>query len=93
MEKSAGKSMTALTSGNLVLNVVMSYGLKYLWNMLNLLQFLVFIQKWKFNLPYNAESFLKYIKKLALMEFVNTDPVTKWISKKLGICEECSKEK
>ena len=43
--------MTAVTSGNIVLNIALSYGLKYLWNMVNLLQFLVFIQQWKFSLP------------------------------------------
>jgi hypothetical protein len=30
---------------------VLSYGLKYLWNMVNLLQFVVFIKQWKFSLP------------------------------------------
>jgi hypothetical protein len=47
----AGKSMTFVSSGNVALNVVLSYGLKYLWNMVNLLQFVVFIKQWKFSLP------------------------------------------
>ena len=81
--------MTAVASGNIALNVALSYGLKYLWNMLNLLQFLVFIDQWKFSLPFNADAFLKYLKSLALMEFVNTAPITNWISNKLGICGEC----
>jgi hypothetical protein len=38
----ANKSMTFVSSGNIVLNIVLSYGLKYLWNMVNLLQFVVF---------------------------------------------------
>ena len=79
--------MTVVTTGNLVLNIVLSYGLKYLWNMVNLLQFLVFIQQWKFSLPSNAGGFLKYLKSLALMEFVDTAPITQWISDKLGLCK------
>lgn len=40
----AKKSMTFVSSGNIGLNIVLSYGLKYLWNMVNLLQFVVFIK-------------------------------------------------
>lgn len=47
----ASKSMKVVSSGNIVLNVALSYGLKYLWNMVNLLQFVVFIKDWKFSLP------------------------------------------
>ena len=31
---------------NLVLSCALSYALKYLWNMINLFQFLVFVEKW-----------------------------------------------
>jgi len=85
--------MVAVASGNLILNITLSYGLKYLWNMVNLLQFLVFIQQWKFSLPQNAHGFLKYLKSLALMEFIDTAPVTKWISDKLGLCKQCKEER
>jgi hypothetical protein len=33
------------------------------------------------------------MKSLALMEFVDTSVVTKWISKKIGICDACNLEK
>ena len=85
--------MGVISGGNIALNIVLSYGLKYLWNMVNLLQFLVFIEKWKFNLPYNAKAVLSYLRSLALMEFVDTAPATKWISDKLGMCEACKEKR
>lgn len=57
----ADKSMAVISGGNMALNVALSYGLKYLWNMVNLLQFVVFIKDWKFNLPQNADAFLQYL--------------------------------
>jgi hypothetical protein len=35
--------MDYLAYGNLLLNVFLSFGLKFLWNFVNLLQFLVFM--------------------------------------------------
>jgi hypothetical protein len=37
--------------------------------------------------------FLQYLKSLALMEFIDTEPATDWISDKLGICEECKEQR
>ena len=89
----ASKSLSTIAGGNVALNIVLSQGLKYLWNMINLLQFVVFLQQWKFNLPSNAASFLAYLKNLALMEVVDTSKATKWISNKLGMCQECRLER
>ena len=38
--------MKAFAFGNLILNVVLAFGLKYLWNMVNLLQFIIFMRMW-----------------------------------------------
>ena len=44
---------------------------------------------WQISIPYKAEAFLKYIKLLALMEFVPsawlTDTISEWLSIE---CEE-----
>jgi hypothetical protein len=53
--------------------------------MVNLLQFLVFIPKWKLNFPYNALAVLNYIKYIALMEFIDTKSIMNSISEGLGI--------
>ena len=37
--------------------------------------------------------FLQYLKSLALMEFIDTEPATDWISDKLGMCEECKEQR
>jgi len=40
-------------------NLAMAYGLKYLWNMVNLFQFLVFFKNWKINISEEAQIFLE----------------------------------
>lgn len=46
--------MNTIATLNLFVNVLLSFGLKYLWNFVNLLQFLVFIPMWTINIPLNA---------------------------------------
>ena len=58
---------------NFVVCCVLSYALKYLWNMVNLFQFLVFIEKWQLNYSQGALLFLRNIKNLVLMEFLPTE--------------------
>lgn len=36
----------AFSIGNLIFNLFLAFGLKYLWNMVNLLQFVVFMRTW-----------------------------------------------
>ena len=54
----------------LCLQVCLYYGLKYLWNLMYLIQFLVFMQMWLTNLPHMAQVFLAELKNLALLEFI-----------------------
>ena len=43
---------------------------------------------WQVTIPYKAEAFLKYIKLLALMEFVPSEWLTDWISEFVNVeCE------
>ena len=56
---------------------------------MSLVQFVVFIQEWLVLIPANAKALLKYMKTLALMEFIDSQQLTKPLSKKLGFCEEC----
>ena len=62
--------MQVFSISNFLLNCLAHVGLKYLWNMVNLLQFEVFMILWQVRIPFKAEAFLKYIKLLALMEFI-----------------------
>ncbi len=77
--------MTALASANLVVNIMLSFSLKYVWNFVNLLQFLVFMTQWGLNFPLNALAVLKYLKSIALMEFIPTHQITTKISGWLGL--------
>ena len=64
--------MTIFASSNIVLNIFLSFGLKYLWNLVNILQFMVYIPRWKLNFPSNAVGVLNFLKMIALMEFIPT---------------------
>ena len=86
-EENAEQAINVVSTTNLLLNCFLYVGLKYLWNMVNLLQFEVFILLWQISIPYGAEAFLKYIKLLALMEFIPSKWLTDAISDFLGI--EC----
>ena len=74
-----------MASTNLVLNFFLASGLKYLWGLMNTLQFLVFITKWKLDFPVNALNVLEYIKMIALMEFIPTTWFTNTLSNWFGL--------
>ena len=84
-EEKSKQAISVMSTTNLILNCFLYVGLKYLWNMVNLLQFEVFMILWQVRIPYKAEAFLKYIKLLALMEFIPSKWLTDSISKTLDI--------
>lgn len=84
--------MTAFALGNLVLNVILAVGLKYLWNMVNLLQFIVFMRNWGCTMPQETEIFLEALKTLALFEFLPTDQIDDTVMGWLGIEKDDSGE-
>ena len=85
IEEQSKRTMQVFSITNFFLNCLAYVGLKYLWNMVNLLQFEVFMILWQVRIPYKAEAFLKYIKLLALMEFIPSKWLTDSISKTLDI--------
>ena len=75
------ESTTKIAGGiNLVVCLLMSFALKYLWNMVNLFQFLIFVEQWKLSYPINAQLFLASLKNLVLMEFLPTQYVSNWLA-------------
>ena len=70
IETEVETSMTTFSIGNLVLNSFLAFGLKYLWNMVTLLQFMIFMREWLVSLPDEANIFLKELRSLALLEFL-----------------------
>ena len=77
--------MAAFALGNLILNVILAVGLKYLWNMVNLLQFVVFMRTWNCTIPIAADIFLEALKTLALFEFLPTDKIDDTLMDWLGL--------
>ena len=62
--------MQLLTIGLIVLNLFLAMALKYLWNAMNILQFLIFMREWQIYLPAKAATFIKELRNLALLEFI-----------------------
>jgi hypothetical protein len=77
--------MDVLGGSNLILNILFAVSLKFLWGFVNMLQFLVFMQLWLIELPDNARIVMKYLKSIALLEFIPTAQITSAISEKLGL--------
>lgn len=93
LEETLDKSMQAVSWVNLAVNLVFAYGIKYLWNAINLLQMAVYFPMWKLNYSQNALSFLKFFKMIVLMEFLPTHLITEPLAELFGIVvEEDSEE-
>ena len=73
---------------NIVINVFLAFSLRFVWNLVNLLQFLVFMQLWKINMPSHTYTVLKFIKNVALLEFIPTKKITAAVSEFLGLDPE-----
>lgn len=70
MCEGVGTTMQLLTIGLVILNLFLAMALKYLWNAMNILQFLIFMREWNIYLPGKATTFIKELRKLALLEFI-----------------------
>ena len=66
-------TMVRATVGLLILKIFLHLGLQYVWNLLNILIFLIFMQMWLITLPVKARIFLKELKNLVLLEFIPYD--------------------
>ena len=84
--------MMAVSWVNFAVNIVLAYGLKYLWNVINLLQMAVFFPQWKLSFSDNAKSFLKFAKMIALMEFLPFHLITDPMSDLFGLESDCDSE-
>ena len=64
-----GTTVTSITSSITVVIICMQvclyFGLKYIWNIMNLIQFMFFMQLWLISLPARARVFLGELKALA----------------------------
>lgn len=73
LEEMTSDALAAFAMGNLFVNLFLAVGLKYLWNLVALLQFVIFMRMWLIQMPIKTSLFLKSLKSLALFEFLPTD--------------------
>lgn len=88
LEEQLDNTMQAVSWANLAVNLVFAYGIKYLWNAINLLQMAVYFPMWKLNYSQNAISFLKFFKMIVLMEFLPTHLITEPLMELFGIAKQ-----
>ena len=70
MGNAVAAATTGITITVLLAQVCLYFGLKYLWNIMNLIQFLIFMQMWLLSMPGVARIFMQELKALALLEFI-----------------------
>jgi hypothetical protein len=68
-------TINAFVTGSLPLNIFLGLSLKYLWGMVNSLQFIIFMNQWKVNWPPNASLTIKTLRTIALGEFIDTNKI------------------
>ena len=81
-------AMSTLSIGNLAMNLFLAAGFKFLWNMVTLLQFVIFMRFWLIPLPDQVDMLFKTLKSLALFEFLPTEDIKIAIFDLLGMEEE-----
>ena len=69
------KPLTLVSQVTLAVNISLAYGLKHMWSMMNILQFIIFMASFKINIDPFAKTLLEQLKKLALFEFIDTAPI------------------
>ena len=73
--KTAKQSARAFSLLSFIICLVLGYGLKYIWNIINVLQFTIFMLRWRISLPVLTDKYLRSLKMLVLFEFLPTDEV------------------
>jgi len=72
-----GYAVNTVSALNVATNVVMGASLQYLWDMVNTLQFVIFMTEWRVNWPANVTITIKTLRTVALGELVEFDSVKK----------------
>ena len=75
----AESSTSTFSLVTLLVCFALGYGLKFLWNSVNIIQFMIFMVLWSFSLPLIAMKFILSLKMLALFEFIPTTEILAWL--------------
>ena len=74
------------SAAQLGINLVIGAGLKHMWKVINVLQFVVYFLVWKINVDPLAKEFIGQVKNLAFFEFL-TDQIFDWINRSKLQCK------
>ena len=75
--------MTTVLGSNVLVNLFLGLSLKKLWNLINVIQFLIYFNQWLLPFPANALIFLNSFEQVANGEFIPTDDIKKRLEEKL----------
>jgi len=73
IEETMSVVLTTFSSVQIPITFFAIIALKYIWNLVNVLQFVVFTHYWNVNLPPNVEVVITKLKYVALGEFIPYD--------------------
>ena len=76
----ANGAANTVATGNVVLNILLGSSLKFLWGMINTLQFVVFFTDWDVVIPPNATLAIETFRTIALGEFIPYEWLTEPLS-------------
>jgi hypothetical protein len=71
IEKKQKFMVNTLSTSSLAINILLGLSLKYLWGMVNVLQFCIYMLDWHLNWPANASLAIKTLRTFALGEFID----------------------
>jgi len=66
------------------MNIAMGMSLKYMWNLMNTIQFLIYLPMWRLNIPDNALTVLNSLNSIALGKFIPYEFITSPLKNLLG---------
>ena len=85
IEKKQKVLVNTISSSSVAVNILLGLSLKYLWGMVNMLQFVIYMNQWKVNWPPNANLAVKTLRTIALGEFIDTNKILNSIVDFYGI--------
>jgi len=72
---SGAEKANLLATSSLPINIALGASLKYLWGMVNSLQFVVYMKDWKVNWPPNAKLIVTTLETIALGKFIDKEKI------------------
>ncbi len=72
---SGAEKANILATSSLPVNIVLGASLKFLWGMVNSLQFVVYMKDWKVNWPPNAKLVVQTLETIALGKFIEKEKI------------------